>query len=66
MAPAPARRGPAASLRGVRRWTLITLVCLFLVLTGAAVYQLVLAGRDVERFPGPAEGTPYPTRTAAP
>jgi hypothetical protein len=50
----------------VRRWTLITLVCLFLGLTGAAVYQLVLAGRDVERFPGPVEGTPYPTLTAAP
>jgi hypothetical protein len=50
----------------VRRWTLITLVCLFLMLAGAAVYQLVLAGRDVERYPGPVEGTPFPTSSAAP
>jgi hypothetical protein len=49
----------------VRRFTLITLVCLFLLLAGAAVYQLVLAGRDVERFPGPVEGTPLPAFTPA-
>jgi hypothetical protein len=50
----------------VRPFTRITLICLFLLLVGAAVYQLVLANRDVERFPGPQVGTPYPSATAAP
>jgi hypothetical protein len=50
----------------MRRFTLITLICLFLLLAGAAVYQLVLANRDVERFPGPVEGTPLPTAVATP
>jgi hypothetical protein len=49
----------------VRRFTLITLICLFLLLAGAAVYQLVLANRDVERFPGPEIGTPLPTASTA-
>jgi hypothetical protein len=47
----------------VRRFTLITLVCLFLLLAGAAIYQLVLANRDVGRFPGPELGTPLPSIT---
>lgn len=50
----------------MRRWTLITLVCLFVLLTGAAVYQLALAGRETERFPGPTEETPLPTLTQSP
>jgi hypothetical protein len=50
----------------VRRFTFITLVCLFLLLTGAAVYQFVLANRDVERYPGPAVGTPLPPAVASP
>ncbi len=45
----------------MRRFTLITLVCLFLLLAGAGVYQLVLANRGGERFPGPVPGTPLPT-----
>lgn len=45
----------------MRRWTLVTLICLFVLLVGAAVYQLMLANRDVERFPGPVSGTPLPT-----
>jgi hypothetical protein len=49
----------------VRRFTRITLICLLLLLAGAAVYQLVLANRDVARFPGPEIGTPLPTQTAA-
>jgi hypothetical protein len=48
----------------VRRFTLITLVCLILLLAGAAIYQLVLANRGTERFPGPVPGTPVPTTTA--
>lgn len=51
----------------MRRFTLITIVCLFLVLGGAAVYQLILAGRGPgERFPGPVPGTPLPTFTSTP
>lgn len=45
----------------MRRFTLITIVCLFLLLAGATVYQLFLANRDLERFPGPVPGTPLPT-----
>jgi hypothetical protein len=52
------------SLERVRRFTLITLVCLFLLLAGAAAYQLLLANRGVERFPGPQLGTPLPSATA--
>jgi hypothetical protein len=50
----------------VRRFTLITLVVLLVLLAGAAVYQLALANRDVERFPGPQLGTPLPSATPAP
>jgi hypothetical protein len=48
----------------VRRFTLVTIVCLLLLLAGAAVYQLVLANRDGERFPGPVSGTPLPSLPA--
>jgi hypothetical protein len=47
----------------VRRFTLITLVCLLLLLVGAGAYQLMLANRGTERFPGPVPGTPLPTAT---
>jgi hypothetical protein len=45
----------------VRRWTLVTLICLVVLLVGTAVAQLILANRDIERFPGPVPGTPLPT-----
>lgn len=45
----------------MRRFTLITLIVLFVLLVGAAVYQLTLANRDEGPFPGPVEGTPLPT-----
>jgi hypothetical protein len=45
----------------VRRFTLITIVVLFLLLGGAAFYQLVLANREDQRFPGPVPGTPLPS-----
>lgn len=47
----------------MRRFTLITIVCLFLLLGGAAAYQLILANRGQERFPGPVPGTPVPSIT---
>jgi hypothetical protein len=45
----------------VRRFTLITIVVLFALLGAAAIYQLVLANRNDERFPGPVPGTPLPS-----
>jgi hypothetical protein len=49
----------------VRRFTLITLICLLVLLVGTAVYQLVLANRDVE-YPGPVPGTPIPQAVPSP
>jgi hypothetical protein len=45
----------------VRRFTRLTIVFLFLLLAGAALYQLILANRNIERFPGPVPGTPLPS-----
>lgn len=50
----------------MRRFTLVTLICLLVLLVGAGVYQLVLANKDVERFPGPEVDAPLPTLTGAP
>lgn len=49
----------------MRRFTLITLVVLFVLIVGTAMYQLVLANRDQEPFPGPALGTPLPSLTGS-
>jgi hypothetical protein len=45
----------------MRRFTLITIVVLFALIIGAAVYQIALANRDQAPFPGPLEGTPFPS-----
>jgi len=45
----------------MRRFTLITIVVLFALIIGAAVYQIALANRDQALFPGPVEGTPFPS-----
>ncbi|HEY7660537.1 MAG TPA: hypothetical protein VIC58_08055 [Actinomycetota bacterium] len=45
----------------MRRFTLITLIVLVVLLAGAAIYQLVLATGDREPFPGPVPGTPLPS-----
>ena len=45
----------------MRRFTLITLIVLFVLLVAAAIYQLTLANREAGPFPGPAPGTPLPT-----
>jgi hypothetical protein len=50
----------------VRRGTLIAIICLFLALGAAALYQMVLASNDGVRYPGPVPGTPYPTSLATP
>jgi hypothetical protein len=47
----------------VRRFTLITIIVLFSLIVAAAIYQLMLAGKDAPRYPGPVEGTPLPTFT---
>lgn len=57
----PRARLAPASLGAVRRFTLITIIALFVLISTAAVYQLVLATRDQERLPGPELGTPLPT-----
>jgi hypothetical protein len=44
----------------VRRFTFVTLVVLFALIVGAAVYQIALANRDRGPYPGPT-GTPLPT-----
>jgi hypothetical protein len=49
----------------VRRFTFITIVVLFLLLGAATIYQLVLANREDQRFPGPAIGTPLPSPSPA-
>jgi hypothetical protein len=50
----------------MRRFTLITIVVLFTLIIGAAVYQIALANRDQAPFPGPVQGTPFPSFTAPP
>jgi hypothetical protein len=49
----------------VRRFTLITIVVLFLLIVAAAIYQLMLADGDRARFPGPVPGTPFPSTSAS-
>ena len=44
----------------MRRFTLITIIVLFSVIAGAAIFQLMLASRDQEPYLGPVEGTPLP------
>ena len=50
----------------MRRFTLITIVVLFALILGAAVYQIALASCDQAPFPGPVEGTPLPSPTPSP
>jgi hypothetical protein len=50
----------------MRRFTRITIVVLFTLIIGAAVYQIALANRDQARFPGPVEGTPFPSFAPSP
>ena len=49
----------------MRRFTLITIIVLFLLIVAAAVSQLILAGGDRPRFPGPVPGTPFPSPSAS-
>lgn len=44
----------------MRRWTLLTIIALFLLIGAAAAYQVALASRDQAPFPGPVTGTPLP------
>lgn len=50
----------------MRRFTFVTLIVLFALLVGAAIYQLVLASDGRERFPGPSEDTPLPAIVPSP
>jgi hypothetical protein len=44
----------------VRRFTLITIIVLSVLIAGAAVCQVTLASRDQGPFPDPVSGTPLP------
>ena len=50
----------------MRRFTLLTIVVLFTLIIGAAVYQIALASRDQAPFPGPVIGTPLPSVAPSP
>lgn len=50
----------------MRRFTLVTIIVLFGLIIGAAIYQVALANRGQERFPGPVEGTPLPSFAPSP
>jgi hypothetical protein len=50
----------------VRRFTLITVIVLFALIAGAAVYQIALASRDQDPYPGPVSGTPFPQLVPSP
>lgn len=50
----------------MRRFTLITIICLFLLIGAAAVYQMAIASGDRPLYPGPVPGTPFPTSVLTP
>ena len=50
----------------MRRFTLITIVVLFVLIAGAAVYQIVIANENRAPFPGPVSGTPLPSIAPSP
>jgi hypothetical protein len=50
----------------VRRATLVTIICLFVLIGIAAVYQMVLASSDSPTYPGPNLQTPFPSVVASP
>jgi hypothetical protein len=49
----------------VRRGTLITVICLFVLIGIAAVYQMTIASGG-RHYPGPRPGTPFPTSVVTP
>jgi hypothetical protein len=48
----------------VRRWTLITIIALFVMIALAAAYQILIASGDAGPYRGPVPGTPLPTSPA--
>jgi hypothetical protein len=50
----------------VRRATLVTIICLFVLIGVAAVYQMVLASNDGPTYPGPNLTTPFPSVVTSP
>jgi hypothetical protein len=46
----------------MRRFTLVTLIAIFLLLIVATIFQVLAAGGH-SRYPGPTRGTPFPTVT---
>jgi hypothetical protein len=50
----------------VRRPTLITLIVMFSLLLGAAIWQLLIAGQDLGPYPGPTSPGQLPSISPAP
>jgi hypothetical protein len=48
----------------VRRFTLLTLFVVLLLLVVATIFQILAAGGP-RRYPGPTRGTPFPSVTSA-
>jgi hypothetical protein len=50
----------------VRRPTFIMIVVLFVLIAGAAIYQISIASRDRAPLPGPASPNQLPSPSASP
>ncbi|HJS26318.1 MAG TPA: hypothetical protein VJ913_04245 [Actinomycetota bacterium] len=50
----------------MRRFTFVTIIVLFVLIAGAAVYQIAIANQDRTPFPGPVPGTPLPSIAPSP
>jgi hypothetical protein len=50
----------------VRPFTKLAIACLLGLIVAAAVYQLLLANQNHERYPGPVPGTPFPSISTTP
>ena len=50
----------------MRPFTKLTIIVLFALLAGAAVYQIVLASHDRPPYPGPSTGTELPSLPVSP
>ena len=50
----------------MRRPTFIVLVILFVLIAGAAIYQITLASRDTAPLPGPSSPNELPSLTSSP
>jgi len=50
----------------MRRFTLITLIVLFVLLAAAGIFQAIIAAGNRGPFQGPVPGTPLPATSVTP